>query len=77
MTTLTHSHTHATHIDTVCSCEEGDLTLVAGSSSVPLEGRVEICRDGNWGTVCDTHWDDGDAEVVCRQLGFTTGSLHA
>ena len=46
---------------------EGSLRLADGV--IDNEGRVEVCVNGVWGSVCDQGFDKTDAHVVCQQLG--------
>lgn len=52
---------------------------LVGSANM-TEGRLEICVNKLWGTVCNDGVREGDkfdknaARVVCRQLGFPESS---
>ena len=53
----------------VVFCNNGELRL-AGSTNIG-QGRVEICINETWGTICDDSWGIEDAGVACRVLGFS------
>ena len=57
----------------VVPCTYGDIQLVGGG--VVNEGRVELCVNNAWGTVCNDLWGVQDAMVVCSQLGYLTEGM--
>ena len=48
---------------------------LAGSGRSFLEGRVELCFNGDWGTVCDDEWSEEEASLVCNQLGHSSEGI--
>ena len=63
--------THEQYITSVYTgCTHGDIRLV-GTGTSSTRGRVEVCVNNRWGTVCDDSWSTFDARVACRQLGYS------
>ncbi|NXA42489.1 C163A protein, partial [Eudromia elegans] len=58
--------THANDTGIICS-PYTDFRLVNGSTA--CAGRVEMQLRGTWRSLCDTGWDQRDAQVLCHQLG--------
>ena len=54
-------------------CVDGDVRLVGGAN-VTL-GRVEVCINNAWGTVCNRRFGAKDAQVICRQLNLPTEGI--
>ena len=49
------------------------VRLIQGLSA--SEGLVQVYLNNTWVWVCDQHWDKQDADVACRELGYTGKSV--
>jgi hypothetical protein len=58
-------------------CHDSDVRLVNGS--VRHEGRIEVCFNETWGTICDYigfwGWNITQGNVVCQQLGYSGAGI--
>ena len=55
-------------------CDDGDIRLVPTAGDAENEGRIDYCSGRRWVSICHDSWDNNDAKVVCRQLGFNVES---
>ena len=64
-----HNCDHGDDTGVVCvsACTQGTIRLQDGTAT---QGRVEVCNNNVWGTVCNDLWGTPDAQVACRQLGL-------
>ena len=59
-------------------CENGYVKLVSDPEDSAYikdtlsRGRVEICADEMFQTICEDEWSDVDASVLCSELGFSS-----
>ena len=55
----------------VCVGSSLQLRSSSGYTRGVSSGRLEILVNNTWGTVCDDDFDDVEARIACRQLGFS------
>ena len=51
-------------------CNDHGSVRLVNKMNETNEGRLELCYNGQWGTVCDRSFGLIDGRVACRQLGF-------
>ncbi|CAE1296097.1 Neurotrypsin [Acanthosepion pharaonis] len=68
-----HNCQHSEDVAIKCFKKDVRIQLIGGSSEI--SGRIEITRKGVKGTVCDDHFDNNDAKVICRMMGYSSGKV--
>ena len=63
---------HLSEVDTgsIAAVFTTNIRLV---DATPTQGRVQVKVQDSWRDVCDDNWNNVNAQVVCRQLGFAGG----
>lgn len=69
-----HNCRHSEDVGVVCKhapLSTPDQMVRLADGGRESEGRVEVFHNGEWGTVCDDHWDIDDGDVVCKMLNYS------
>ncbi|RDD45648.1 Deleted in malignant brain tumors 1 protein [Trichoplax sp. H2] len=62
----------------IVSPEDGTVKLVKSTTtSNTIEGAPLIYHDGIWGAFCYSQMTKLEADVICRELGYTTSTKHS
>ena len=62
------------HYSLLANAQCGDKKIRLIGGRLEIEGRVEVCLNGQWSTVCDSVWGSKHARVACRELGYSEDS---
>ena len=65
------THAYAALSTVAGNCTDGDLRLAEGINDTEtntMTGRVELCLNNAWGTICNSDFTIPDALVACNQL---------
>ncbi|CAD7670580.1 unnamed protein product [Nyctereutes procyonoides] len=54
--------------------QKGESLVAVRIVGTRTRGRAEVHYNGAWGTICDDDWDNLDATVFCRMLGYSRGT---
>jgi len=52
-------------------CDSGSIRVVSSGHILASTGRVEVCINSTWGTICDQFWDHKDARLACKAAGYS------
>ena len=57
-------------------CTDGETRIVNDISNEMFAGKIELCINGQWGSICDDGWSYNEAHVVCSQFGYTSYGMY-